>query len=570
MLVSQGGVGSALHLNNRCIEIKVASTPLSIAGRRQTVIYSLGGFMYQRFKLLILFLCAIASATAVFGANAARVGNNVGNNQAHMVSLDSRQQPLTDWGLESSASDIAGKPGSSETAMGYFMSPGIIQIGVTSYDLQHNMRQARQIAVGSDGRVHMVWTHKLVLGSLNTRAVHYRSFKNIGPGGALTAEKSISDLLSKVPGRFCTVDAFGDVGLVVYHWGPSATSSTTDAMDAGSGSGAFYTVSPDIPAGVINCENIYAGSAFQPYIWPVAAADHDANKLVVHAVASEGNTGAGFSAIVYFRGASSSTILEGGMYGTCGKFIDSCSATGYDVAASPYNDDVVIVYPLARQGNRENNDLAYRLSHDIGVTWGDPVNVTNFATGALERVAGDMSVLFTADNCFHILYIGNIYDSLANTVSDQEAKLYHWSSCNPTCKSLVLDANNHDNACNTPAFEYDVSKITLTQCHSNALGKDLLYAVYARQLGTTADPDCSDKGYFNQEVFVSPSSTWGETWGESINLTNTKTDGCDPMAATPTYCADESFTSSARYVNDSLRIEYLEDLDAGSFVSNES
>ncbi|MCX6831806.1 MAG: dockerin type I repeat-containing protein, partial [candidate division Zixibacteria bacterium] len=39
---------------------------------------------------------------------------------------------------------------------------------------------------------------------------------------------------------------------------------------------------------------------------------------------------------------------------------------------------------------------------------------------------------------------------------------------------------------------------------------------------------------------------------------------------TPTYCADESFTSSARYVNDSLRIEYLEDLDAGSFVSNES
>jgi hypothetical protein len=129
---------------------------------------------------------------------------------------------------------------------------------------------------------------------------------------------------------------------------------------------------------------------------------------------------------------------------------------------------------------------------------------------------------------------------------------------------MVLDANTEDDNCNTASFEYNISKVTLTQCHSNPLGKDLLYAVYSRQLGTTADPDCSDLLYFNQEAFMSPSSTMGETWGSTVNLTNTKTNGCLSGA-----CADDGSTSSARYTTDSLYIEYMEDLDAASNVGNE-
>ncbi|MCX6832286.1 MAG: PKD domain-containing protein, partial [candidate division Zixibacteria bacterium] len=512
--------------------------------------------------LVLGFITAILCGS-LFAANAARVGNNVSNNQAHMVPIESRQFPLTDGGPET-PSAIGNKSDASYTALGYYMSPGVL-LGTTSYDTQANMRQQRQVAVGADGRVHFVWTSAPLPLDVSLRSVYYTTFKN----GILGKAVNVSSLEpEKIPGRFCTVDVFQNRGLVVNHYGPTGSPITTSALDVGSASNSFSKEDP--PADTVNCQNIYAGGAtaatFLHYIWPVAAADQDGSgKLVVHIAASEAQTSFGFSVITYFRGVSSGVTIDPGMYGTCGTFIDSCNTTGYDIAADPYSDRVVIAYPRARGGsNRENNDLAYRLSTDLGANWGPVVNVTNYPTEALERCAGDMSVLFANDNCFHVIYVATIYDSVANTISDQEAKLWHWSSCNPTLRSLVLDADNSDTGCNTPMFEYNVCKVNLTQCYSSVLNDTLLYAVYSRQLGTTADPDCSNLKYFNQEVFLSPSSTWGETWGAPVNLTNTKTNGC-----LSGFCADDGSSSSAKYVEDSLRIEYMEDLDAGSNAGNE-
>jgi len=129
---------------------------------------------------------------------------------------------------------------------------------------------------------------------------------------------------------------------------------------------------------------------------------------------------------------------------------------------------------------------------------------------------------------------------------------------------MVLDASNEDANCNTAAWEFNLSRISLTQCISSVLHDTLLYAVYNRNLGTTADPDCSRLKYFNGEVYVSASSTWGQTWGEPVNLTNSKTNDCLSGA-----CACDASATSARYCNDSLRIEYIEDLDAGSFIGTD-
>jgi len=481
------------------------------------------------------------------------------DSRPHMVPIESRNQPMLESGPET-PSAIGNKSDASSTALGFYLSPGIL-LETSDYDLQHNSRMARQVTVGADGRVHFVWTHKLVGGAASTRAVHYRSYKN----GILDAVSNVSGDLAKTPGSFCTVDVFANRGLVVNQYG--AGPLTTSALDIGSGSQSFTAIDP--PSGVVNCRGIICRGAFANYIWPVVAADQDGTgKLVIHIAAMQGNTSSGYNAITYFRGVSSGTSMDPGMYGTCGKFIDSTCATGYDIAAAPYWGWVVIAYPKSRTSSRENNDLAFRLSYDRGENWLPVVNLTDFATGALERVGQEVSVLFTADNCFHILYIGTIYDSLAGTVSDQEAKLYHYSSCNASCKSLVLDANNHDDASLTPAFEYNVCKINLTQCISSVLNDTLLYATYTRYLGTTASPDRSAKNYPNGEVFISASSTWGQTWGAPINLTNTKTNGC--LGTIGSYCADDRYTSAARYSTDSLRIEYMEDLDAGSFISLES
>jgi hypothetical protein len=523
--------------------------------------------------LVLLYVISLA-AVSVFAANA----GSVGDHQTRMVPIESRQFPLTEGGVGTSNSALSGKSSSSSTALGYFMSPGIL-VGSTSYDLQHNMRMDRQVAVGADGRVHFVWTAAPLPFDANLRAINYTSYN---PSSAILDEAvNVSNDLSKTPGRFCTVDVFADRAQIVNHWGPGP--NCTSAIDVSSGGYSFTAKDP--PSNIVNCQGIYAGGAnattFQEYIWPDASADADgAGNIVIHVIASEGNTAGGaWSAIAYFRGTSPNTTMASLTYPTCGMFVDSCQATGYVVAADPYSDKVVIVYPKGRQATRDNNDLAYRLSTDLGVNWGPVVNVTNYHTAYKERCGGDMSVLWGADGFFHILYVTTIYDSAAGTISDPENKLWHWSNKNPVStggltpnfsRSLVLDANNVDAACNTPAFEWNVAKVTLTQCLATNLTPDdtLLYAVYSRQLGTTAAPDCSDKNYYNQEVFFQPSNTWGETWGAPVNLTNTNTDNCLGTVGSP--CADDGSSSSAKYVTDSLRIEYLEDLDAGSNVGNET
>jgi hypothetical protein len=573
MHAKQEGIGFAPHLRVNKIDIHLAFTPPNIVGGGQTVIIFREGIMYQRFMPLILFLYAVISATSALGANAARFA---GDHQAHMVSIESRQFPLTEGGSESSASAIGDRSYTSSTALGYVMSPGIL-LGSTSYDLQHNMRMARQISVGADNRVHLVWTSTGLPYYAEDRAVIYTSYN---PSTAILDEPmNVSNDMNKTPGRYCTVDNFANRALIVNHYG--AGPNTTSALDIFSGGYSFMAV--DCPSNVVNCQGIYANGAnastFQEYIWPDASADvGGTGQLVIHAIAAEGNTvGGAWSAIAYFRGISSGANMDAGMYGTCGMFVDSCTTTGYVIAADPYSDRVVIVYPKGRGGaTRYNNDLAYRLSTDLGATWGPIVNVTNYHTSYKERCLGDMSVLFGADGFFHILYITAIYDSVEGTISDPVSKLWHWSSANPVStggltpnfhRSLVLDANNSDNACYSPAFEWNIAKVTLTQCMATNLTPDdtVLYAVYSRQLGTTAAPDCSDLNYYNQEVFFSPSNTWGETWGAPVNLTNTNTNGC--LAPN---CADDGSSSTAKYVTDSIRVEYLEDHDAGSNVGNES
>ena len=510
--------------------------------------------------LALLYVFSLAAVSA-FAANGARGDNN----HARMWPSERMNQPLLET-KPGTSSDNGSKADVSHMALGYLMtgiSPGIL-LGSTSYDLQHNMRMARQVEVGADNRVHFIWTAAPFPFDANSRAVQYSSYRN----GVLDESYSLSGFLDKSPGRFCSIDVYASRALVSYHYTNAGNNLTTSALDIASAGGNFATVDPR--SDTVNCEGIIAGggTTVAPYIWPVVAADQDGTgKLVVHIAASEGNTAGGsWSAIAYYRGvgASLTAPMVPGLYGTCGMFVDSCEATGYDIAASPYNNDVVIAYPKARQANRENNDLAYRLSTDMGASWGPIVNVTKYDPKASTRCSGDLSVLFTSDGYFHILYVENNYDSATSTDNEQ-CKLKQWSSQYPNNTSMVLDANEIDANCNTASFEYNVAKVTLTQCHSTSLAKDLLYAVYSRQLGTTADPDCSHLLYHNQEVFMSPSSTMGETWGAPVNLTNTKTNDCLAGA-----CADDGSTSSARYVTDSLRIEYLEDLDAGSAVGNDA
>ena len=513
--------------------------------------------MNLRFMLLAIVLCTFLAITVVFGANAARFA---GDNQPHMVSIDSRQQSALETGSESAT--IAQPWSESSAALGFFMAQGLL-LETTDYDLQHNSRMARQIEVGADGRVHFVWTYRPLGGPNNQRAVHYRSWT---AGGGFEQVIDVSGDVSRTPGGFAALDVFGVKALPVWQYNKTGVGAmTTSAIDFGSGTGSFVVVDP--PADVVNWQGLICGPAFIPYIWPVVAADHDApGNLIVHIAAMEGFVMPGSGAITYFRGNPGGNVFAPGMYGAAGTYIDCATSACYDIAADPNSDKVVIVYSKPRNApDTYDNDLAYRMSNDLGNTWGPITNITNYVNAAKERAGLECSALFGGDGCLHILWLGVPYDAANNLISEQEVTLYHWSNCVPTCKSLVLEAMNYAPLCKHPAFDYNVSDINLTQCTRTAPYNDvLLYAVYTRYIGNSVFADCSQGGYSNGEVYVSASSTWGETWGAPVNVTNTPTNGCPPGT-----CAADRFTSSARYTTDQLRIEFMEDLDAGSFVGND-
>ncbi len=458
----------------------------------------------------------------------------------------------------------AKKPATSaHTSLGFLSSPGI-QIGTTSYDIQHNSAMGRQIAVGTDSRVHAVWTGKDV--AVSTRTTRYTSINppyGIGnvsdPGGA-----EVSDARE---GHMCNVDVIVNLALPVWRYGGGfAAYRSTSALENFVGTGSFTTV--DLPTTGATCEGIFAGATAEPYIWPKVAGDRDGSlNPVAHVVAMEGNSGADMSGIAYYKGTGGTFTT----YGTCGRWIDSTQAISYSIAQDPNSDKVIIAYQKSRDaddGSRDNGDAAYRMSLDNGNTWGAVVNITNYPTAGKERAVQETSCLFTADGCAHVVFIATTYDT-TSTPEDYIAKLYHYDDCKD-CISLVLDANNEDTDCNMKAFERAISRVSISECYD---GPDTnLYVVYTRYLGdnnpaTAQGPDCSDNGHPNGEIFAQASSDSkkGETWGPPVNLTNTPDNGC--LAGD---CDDDNFSTTAKYSTGSLHIEYMNDKDAGSFIGNES
>jgi hypothetical protein len=514
----------------------------------------------KRLTMVAVSLIYVLSLFAVPAFAARATVSSADGTPKHLVPESSRAA-LTDVQLEQ-ANRLGGKLGtaSSQTSLGFMASPGLM-IGSTGYDIQHNSRMGRQIVQGPNGRVHFVWTHKLAGAASTLRQIRYQTYV---PGSGFSELPGGLEISDAREGHMCAIDHFNNSALPVWRYGAAfASYRSTSALDFASGAASFTIV--DLPSATQTCEGIFSGPIGEPYIWPVVAADVDgSNNPIAHVVAMEGNSDASYSSMAYFRGTGGTFTS----YGTCGRFIDSTTAISYTVAQDPGSDKVAIAYTKARTAasSRENNDLCYRMSTDLGVTWGSVVNVSQYNTADKERASQETSSMFDADGCYHILYVAAFYDSAANQVADQAAKLYHWDDCND-CRSLVLDANNEDPNCNMKAFEHNVARISLSEC--TVAATKTLYAVYTRYVGdedptTPALKDCSAGQVPNGEIYASASSTGGETWGPPINLTNSRTDNCASGA-----CDDDNFGSSAMYVTDSLRIQYLNDKDAGSGVGND-
>jgi hypothetical protein len=520
--------------------------------------------MSRRISLLLVlgfFLLSIVSVP-VFAAKAKNDSNTAGSGKwaerlSRRLSVDGA----------SDGSFTLGKPiNASQQQLG-FNPNGTRIVGYTYYDQQHNGSMGRQIAVGG-GWVHNAWMIASTASGTNAdRTVSYFAYKL---GGAVGDTARITNLDNEYGWGYCTLafDPSGDFGAIVgYHLSSVGTKYTVD-FAAGAGSFGTPVVFPSA-----NCQGIVVGQDTPEgkYIWPVICSDVDAGgNGILHAVSTEstpdGSTD--LQSIVYYR--SSADYDTVGV--VCGIWMDSVENIMPIVTADPNSPKVAVVYfqpadyAFTSGTQQHNNDLVYRenTNYGIGTIAAWPItHVTNYDGGDLERAYTDVDAIYTADGCLHIAWNAVVFDSAATSpvANADKCKLRHWDDCNE-CLSLVSDANYTDDAFARPAWNPHISKMTMSECTVGA--NKLLYMVYTKRPSSNAAPDGSLDEVANGELFAQASSTGGETWGPPVNLTNTVTNNCAPGA-----CRSEDWASSAMYVTDSLRIQYIEDLDAGIAIQTE-
>ncbi len=522
-------------------------------------------------------------APTVFGANAKTAGHS--SSSVSEASAPAIMTPSDNDGSVAAAT-FGKRTTTQPTALGYYMlGPGEVLVGNTDYDYQSNNRQQRQVVMGGDNRIHTVFTFRDSSDVTHVRSVAYNGYL---AGGTPIGAASISPIPGNGGYGSIAVGLGDSLATGTYHYTKAGTGfDTRPRLQIGRqttpGSSSFamydYPSSAAVMPNILNCQGIKTGLGTQEggYIWPSIAGDFNGTNTIAHVLAKESpptDDTTGKASLVYFKTLPNAIVPTA----TCGFLLDSvANSVNYDIAASQVSNKVAAVYlhPKAWTGfdMGENDDVVYRQSNDLGVTWGARTMVRNFDTtdqvsGGYYMRASEVSALYDDNDCLHVLYLAYWSNPATTSYLIYPARIYHWSSCNPTCTAMLIDGRTWFPAAGRPPYGQKlVAKISLTQCTIGAAKR--LYAVYTMypdSSGLTGNThsDRSTTPVLNGDVVVQGSTDLsGSLWGPVVNISNTRSDGC-----TAGNCFSEQFTNAAPYTNDSLRIQYLLDKDAGSAIQS--
>jgi hypothetical protein len=571
--------------------------------------------MTRRLSVLLVLAFFVMSFSSLAIAAKAKVAENNSSSYSEQMSAKQLLNRTNDDGAGIAAS---GKPASQPASLGYYMTLGTQQVGISELDLQAWNSEYRQVVIGSDNKIHTIWTFQdgyVASGVGGDRYAYYNGY-NAGS----TPSNPNGGPMPDIGSGWGTIGVgpAGGLAYAAYRYGIRAPAGhgpydprwrTAIGKQTSEFSPIFsmsaYPTADTFMTKILNCQGIKTGmdTCEGGYTFPAIATDvNGTGQTIVHAFTWEnprpavagglGGDTTGVASLVYYR-----TLGDAVHPGTtCGTFIDSTDqGLNYDIVASPTNDDVAVVYMqpqrwtgyLQMQYSWDENIL-YRVSHDQGTTWQPADTIYKLTNADNDTAAGgtimyaraqELSALYDNTGCLHVLYtLGwKQYDPM--TYMPFMAQLNHWSKC-PTACTVVLKYNRRNQpgyyfpsgtyAILPPGMETFLSKPTLTQCTvgSGPNAGTRLYAVYTQYCDSTglaapynvhADRSAAPNTIMNGDVVVQGSTDLtGQSWGVPVNITNTRSNGCVAGA-----CASEQFANSAIYTNDSMRIQYMLDLDAG-------
>lgn len=467
----------------------------------------------------------------------------------------------------------------------------ITVIAATSYDFQHNDDGTRQIAwLGGGNHVHFAITYwDVIPESLDQvdRYVHYNAWNSSGPG-SLTLGANGDNVAASVGGSvvsmragFATVDvATGDLGTPTFH--------ARGEPQQPAGTYSSWIVDQGFPGLAVWASVEVPGSVSQESIWPHMSIDvgGSATKApgddVYHVTAHpfEAN-----DRIYYWRriGVAGSWIGP-----VC---LDESGFLNYHMAPDPTSQKVSMAYLRDQENPDALLDVIYITSANNGQDWinadiaspgtcvgpsvnGGRTNITNYTAAVNSQAWLEVTSEYDGQGRYHIIWVEQVN---ANTTADSRIK--HWDNISLTTRTLAqaIDFGNiggdggRDLWLAYPQMGFGDGTTACTDGPVNAgpagakTNNHYVYVTYEQYGGETAVEanDASVTPQQNLEVYLAVSNDHGNTWSPSVNLTNTKTPGCDGSTIE---CESERDPGIAKIINDTIMVMYIRDIDAGDAV----
>lgn len=451
-------------------------------------------------------------------------------------------------------------------------SPGI-PLAVSTHDCQHNDSQGYQTArtPGAD-IVHFVWmAWDRIPTSVddNDRYVAYQSYTistntlNQGFGGVY-----ITGVLSR--GGYPGGDVFdNNTFQTVLH-------KRADVSVPYSPWRLNFTT-PGSAAHVDDQLSGYGASGCAEVLWPRVATSR-AGTRSVHVLAHSNTNDCPVDLLWYWR--------HNGTTWTGPIIIDSTPQLSYVLADEESGNKVAVVVNVSNHTSMNGmNNVAYMESTTDGAGWIAGTEtitknvITNYGSANGPQAWLHLTTAYDHDGVLHIVYDEQIYANI-----DSKTALRHWNSQRQTVRMVALA--DWDTPYLTGVFNLNLAKITMgigdgsTLCQGGAQSnEDYLYVLYTRFGGPTPqeEADHSRNGYYNGELYLSASTSGGNSWSFPVNLTNTKTPGCNTGGNDSTYtgprfpdsvCRSEHWATIGMAVSD-IDIIFISDLDAGGIPQGE-
>ena len=443
------------------------------------------------------------------------------------------------------------------------------QFGTTWYDFMNYGSQTKMVVYDYDEYTHFTWMNGLNYGSSYRHVFYNFHDPNSGfpfPGGVI----AIASQRSGYP----TMDVLADGrGIIACHAILNGYNGypTVVAKDYFPHVGAFMTFI--IPSGN------------DTIIWPHIAVDIDDNgyvfgrempdtdyDLIYHSYSSdECET---FSAYEFADTANvpSFTVATSRISGR--------AAYGYHQFLEDYQNHPQWAGYLAMQINNDAMAVIKEEGEDWDFT--NFINITNIikgdasllpdtilAQGDTLRAYLDIDLMFDNDDVLHAMFTSRgLYEAPWMTTAPpisgltEASIIWHWRE---DTDSLNVVANGWWNSASSVVTGgRGAWKSTICRPSMGIDEDGNIYCAFEGYHDYLTNPDTSAAGWANGDIFVTVSTDGGYNWALPLNVTDTHSNGANPGD-----CFSECFSSLAEEIDDSLRIFYMEDKDAGSYIFNE-